>query len=163
LAYQDGTLGSMRSVIVTMTEGPHARTWQAALALAELMDGDLESASGTLAAQGMTPRNYFWLTVAQVQAEVAAAVGDIDRCRLLYAELEPFRGRVGITASGSLCFGLVTRSLGELALALGRHDEAVTLLSEAVDAARRIGMPHERSVAQRLLDRADLAARGQRT
>ncbi|MGE3590620.1 MAG: cyclic nucleotide-binding domain-containing protein, partial [Ilumatobacteraceae bacterium] len=41
LAYQDGTLGSMRSVIVTMTEGPHARTWQAALALAELMDGDL--------------------------------------------------------------------------------------------------------------------------
>jgi len=29
LAYQDGTLGSLRSMIATMTEGPHARTWQA--------------------------------------------------------------------------------------------------------------------------------------
>jgi hypothetical protein len=38
----------------------------------------------------------------------------------------------------------------------------VALLSEAVADASRIGMPHERLVAQRLLDRAGLAERTHR-
>lgn len=158
LAYQAGELGGMTSTIAAMVEGPHSRTWRAALALANLRAGDREAARRTLAELGEVPKNYFWITVAQVQAEVAAELGLVEQCRVLFDELSPFRERVGITASGSLCFGLVSRSLGELALALGRHEEAVALLAEAVAAADDRTMPFEAVVAGRLLARAHLAA-----
>ncbi len=151
LAYQAGTLGSMLATVETMIDGPHARTWRAALAVAELMNGDHESAHRTLSEQGLAPRNYFWATVTQVQAEVAAALGVTERCQALFDELSSFRGRVGITASGSLCFGLVSRSLGELALALGRTQEAIELLASAIDDADTIGMPFESVISRRLL------------
>lgn len=151
LAYQAGTLGSMVDIIEAMTDGPLARTWRAALALARLEAGDAAGAAAALAEQRSVPRNYFWITVMQVQSEVAASLGVVDRCEELFESLGPFRGRVGITASGSLCFGLVTRSLGELALALGRHAEAIELLTEAADQADTIGMHFEGVVARRLL------------
>ena len=74
-----------------------------------------------------------------------------DRCQELFDQLSPFRGQLGITASGSACFGLVSRSLGELALALGRHDDALDLLAEAVADADSSGMHFEAVVARRLL------------
>ncbi len=157
LSYQAGTLGSMVNAMQAMTAGPQARTWLAALALAQLWAGDRSGATTTLAAQAEAPRNYFWITVAQVQAEVAAAVGATDRCAGLFAELLPFRGLLGITASGSLCFGLVSRSLGELALALGDTDMAGELLEEATTQADRIGMPLESVIGRRLLATAQLA------
>lgn len=151
LAYQAGTLHTMVDTIATMLEGPHARTWRAALALAQLMAGDTAAAAATVDEQGDVPRNYFWVTVAQVQAEVAAGLGLTARCADLYRQLHPFRGRVGITASGSLCFGLVSRSLGELAIALGRIDEACDVLDEAVASADGIGMRFESVLARRHL------------
>ena len=151
LAYHDGSLGSLVDVIATMTEGPHARTWRAALALAHLMNDDSDTAAAIIAERRDVPRNYFWVTVMQVQAEVAATLELIDRCRELYGQLLPFRGLVGVTASGSLCFGLISRSLGELAHALGDHDAAVDLLSEAIEQADAIPMPFESVVARRLL------------
>ena len=151
LAYQSGTLGSMVTVISTMLDGPHARTWRAALALAQLMAGQVDDAAATLAEQGDVPKSYFWLTVVQAQAEVAANLRLTDRCQELFDQLSPFRGQLGITASGSACVGLVSRSLGELALALGRHDDALDLLVEAVTDADFNGMPFEAVVARRLL------------
>lgn len=151
LAYQAGTLGSMVGTIEAMKASPLSRTWHAAVALAQLMDGDRDAAAGTLAQLGEVPRNYFWLTVVQAQAEVAAGLGLLDQCERLFAELIPFRGLVGITASGSLCYGLVSRSAGELALALGRHGAAADLLEDAVGAADEVGMPFERVIARRLL------------
>lgn len=157
LAHQAGTLGGMRSTIESMIEGPHSRTWRAALALSQLVDGDREAATSTLAEQGDVPKNYFWVTVTQVQAEVVAALGQTDRCQFLFDELAPYRGRVGITASGSLVLGLVSRSLGELAIALGRADDAVDLLTEAVADADRNRMPFEAVVSRRLLAAAYVA------
>lgn len=151
LAYQAGTLGTMVPVISTMLDGPHARTWRAGLALAQVMAGDVDDAAATLAEQGDVPKNYFWITVVQAQAEVAATLRLTDRCQKLFDELSPFRGQLGITASGSTCFGLVSRSLGELALALGRHDDALDLLAEAVAHADSSGMHFEAVVARRLL------------
>jgi CRP-like cAMP-binding protein len=161
LAYQTGTLHTMVPAISTMLGGPHARTWRAALALAHLMAGDTTAAATAIDEQGDVPRSYFWITVAQVQAEVAAALGLTERCATLFDDLYPFRGRVGITASGSLCFGLVSRSLGELALALGRVDHACQLLTDAVTSADEIGMRFESVAARRLLASA-LRARGER-
>jgi CRP-like cAMP-binding protein len=151
LAYQEGTLGSLLDVMASMMDGPLARTWRAALALAHLMNDDRAAAASLLAEQGDVSRNYFWATVTQVQAEVAAGLGDTQRCRDLYEQLLPHRGLVGITASGSLCFGLMSRSLGELALALGRHDEAFELLHEAAGQADEMPMPFESVVCRRLL------------
>lgn len=151
LGYQDGTLGSMVNTMEAMTTGNQARTWTAALALARLWAGDREGAARSLREQGDPPKNYFWVTVMQVQAEVATAVGDLDRCADLYEQLHPYRGRVGVTASGSLVFGLLDRSLGQLALALGRTDEAISLLTAAVEQARRTDLPMESVVGRRLL------------
>jgi hypothetical protein len=148
LAYQAGTLGEMVNVVQAMTTGQQARTWLAALALAHLWAGDEEAAAAVLDAQGSTPRNYFWITVTQVQAEVAVAVGDDARRRRLFDELLPYRGRVGITASGSLCFGLISRTLGELALSLGNLDAAVDLLTDAIAHADRTGMTAERVIGR---------------
>jgi hypothetical protein len=134
-----------------MVGGPHSGTWPAALALAQMMTGDTDAAAATLTAQGDVPRTYFWVTVAQVQAEVAAHLGLATRCGELFEQLLAFRGLVGITASGSLCFGLVSRSLGELALAMGRLEDAAGLLGEAVDAADAAGMVFESVVSRRLL------------
>lgn len=86
-----------------------------------------------------------------MQAEVAAALGLTDRCQALFDQLAPYRGRVGITASGSACFGLVSRSLGGLSLALGGHDEAVALLTDAASDAARNGMSFETAATKRLL------------
>ncbi|MFN8023417.1 MAG: AAA family ATPase [Acidimicrobiales bacterium] len=151
LAHQVGALGGMTHALEALTTGQKARTWIAALALARVSAGDLDGARDLLVAQGDVPKNYFWITVAQVQAEVAATVGSLDHCRHLYDELLPSRGRMGITASGSLCLALVSRSLGELALALGRHDEAIDHLSEAMAQADECALPFEGVVARRLL------------
>lgn len=163
LAYQAGTLDALLPTISTMLGGPHSRTWRAALALAQLMAGDTVAAAATLHEQDDAPRNYFWITVAQAQAEVASGLGLARRCAELYDQLHPFRGLVGITASGSLCFGLVSRSLGELALALRRVDDACMLLTEAVESADEIGMCFESVISRRLLasalrQRGDFAA-----
>lgn len=151
LAYQEETVGALGPMIDSMIEGPHARTWRAARALAELRAGDAEAATATLDEQGDVPRNYFWVTVLQTQAEVAAALGLTERCAELYAALEPYAGRVGITASGSLCFGLVSRSLGELAIALDRLDDADAHLADARLHAARIGWPFEAEIVERRL------------
>lgn len=159
LAYQSGTLPSMLPAISAMLGGPHARTWRAALGLAQLMAGEIDAAQDTMNEQGDAPRNYFWITVTQVQAEVAAGLGLTRRCAELFDQLHPYRGLVGITASGSLCYGLVSRSLGELALVLRRLDDAVSLLSEAMMSADEIGMRFESVISRRLLASA-LRSRG---
>ena len=53
-------------------------THDALNALAQLAAGNRDGAAATLTEQSAVPRNYFWITVMQVQSEVAAALG--DRC-----------------------------------------------------------------------------------
>lgn len=57
-------------------------------------------------------------------AEVAARVGDLGRCRTLYARLAPFAGH-GAQVAGAVCFaGVVDHYLGLLAQAIGRAEAA---------------------------------------
>lgn len=151
LAYQAGTLGSMLSTIETMVDGPHTRTWSGALALSQFLAGDAGSARTTLSENADVERNYFWMAVMLVQAETASALGMLERCGALFDALSPYRGRVGITASGSLICGLVSRSLGDLALTLGRPEEAIDLLTEAADHADELGMIFESVISRRML------------
>ena len=159
VAYQNGTLDRMLNSIQAMTASNQIRPWTAAQALALSWAGDTDGAEAILDRLVEVPRNYFWMAVTQMLAEVAADLGRSDHCRRLFAELEPFRGQVGITASGSLCIGLVSRTLGALALAMGDLDDAIGLLTEAVEHATRLGAPSEQVIAGRLLGTA-LLARG---
>lgn len=151
LAYQAGTMGRLVNSLQAMTAGAQARMWAAGLAVALLWSGDAAGAEAVLDQPDEIPRNFFWLPVMQARAEVAAGLGRSDHCRAMFDELLPYRGRIGITGSGSSCFALVTRTLGLLALTLDELPLAVELLTDAVEQARRIGAIFDGVTSRRLL------------
>ena len=151
LAHQAGTMGQMSQSLQVMTTGAQARMWRAGLALALLWHGDHVGAEEVLDRPEEIPRNYFWLPVLQVRAEVAAGLGRRDLCRQMFDEAVEYRGRIGITGSGSSFFGLVSRTLGILALALDDIAAAIDLLAEAVEQADRIQAVFETVASRRLL------------
>lgn len=157
LAYQTGTMHHMLNTIQAMTAGNLGRTWTSAQAIALLWADRRDEAEAILDEYGEIPRNYFWLPVVQVRAEVATELGRLDHCRAMFDELAPLRGLMGIIASGSLCFGLVSRTLGSLALALDDLPVALDHLTEAVAQADRMGAPFESVISRRLLATAMLA------
>ena len=98
--------------------------------------------------------DYLWLSTMQGRADLAVALGRTDVCESIFADLEPFRGQLGIVASGSACYGLVSRTLGQLALATARIDLAIELLDEAMAQADTIGAPFESTSSRRYLAQA---------
>jgi hypothetical protein len=159
LAYQAGALGDQVGALQSMTTGPQARMWAAGLALALLWAGDPVGAEEVLDRPEAIPMNYFWLAVAQARAEVAAELGRRDHCRRIFDELIEYRGRMSVTGGGSSCFGLVSRTLGVLALAMDDVPVAIEQLTEAVEHADRIDAVFEAVSARRSLTAA-LAAAG---
>ncbi len=157
LAYQAGNLGQMLHAVEAMTTGPQTRMWSGALAIALMWAGDDRRAAELLDDGPELPKNYFWLPVTQARAEVAAGLGHLAHCRRMFDEMLPFRGRFSVTGGGSMCFGLVSRTLGMLALALGETTTAVELLSEAVEHADGIGAVSEGVSSRRLLAGAMIA------
>lgn len=150
VAYHRGTLGQIVDSVRAMATGAQSRMWNGALALALVWAGD-RAAAEALLDDSEIPKNYFWLAVTQAHAEVAASLERLDHCQRLFDDLYPYRGRVGVTGSGSMCFGLVSRSLGLLALTLGEVPTAIEMLREAVDHADRLGIAHDGVVSRRLL------------
>jgi class 3 adenylate cyclase/tetratricopeptide (TPR) repeat protein len=150
-ALQAGTLGSMVGALQAVGASSIPGAWKQALGLAQLWAGDLEGATYALDVVDPLPPNYFWMAVTQVRAELAVGLGRPDRCASLLDELVPYRGRLGITASGSLVYGLVSRTIGMLALSLGRLDVAEDHLREAVAQADALRLPFDGVVARRLL------------
>jgi hypothetical protein len=157
LAYQAGTFGEFVNAAQAMTSGPQAHLWTAAAALALLWSGDPDAAEPLLDQYSSPAQNYFWVLVTQAYADVAVGVGRRDHGRRMLDDLMPYRGRIGVSGSGSGCFGLVSRTLGMLASFLGEHDLAIDLLVEAVDQAIRIAAPFELVACRRQLAEAQLA------
>jgi class 3 adenylate cyclase/tetratricopeptide (TPR) repeat protein len=151
LAYQAGTMQQLVNPLQAMTAGTQSRMWAAGLAVALLWAGDSTGAEEVLDRPDEIPKTYFWLPVMQARAEVAAGLGRRDHCRQMFDELLPYRGCIGITGSGSSCFGLVTRTLGLLALALDELPTAIELLTEAVEQSSRIGTVFDGVTSRRLL------------
>jgi eukaryotic-like serine/threonine-protein kinase len=69
------------------------------------------------------PWDNDWLMGICLVADVAVRLGDTDRATTLYSLIEPYAGRNGF-GHPQFCTGSMMRSLGLLAAALGRIDEA---------------------------------------
>jgi tetratricopeptide (TPR) repeat protein len=157
LALQRGELGALAPAIRTMMEQSEiARNWKPPLGLALLDSGDRAGAMAVLDEFEAPPLDYFWLTTMQAWAELAVGLARRDLIVSAFDELSPYREQLGITASGTLCFGLVGTTLGQLAGALHEHAAAVELLDEAVGRADAMGAPFEAVKSRRVLAAAML-------
>ena len=152
VAMQRGSLGSLVPTLKAMRESSVLTPqWSAAFGLALVADGDFAAALAVFDELEEPPVDYFWLSTLQVTCELAVALQQQPRIAVLRAQLAPYRDQLGITASGSVIFGLVSTSLGELALAMGEHAAAIELLQESVSRADSMGAPFEATKTRRLL------------
>lgn len=124
---------------------PELGAWRCGLALFQLETGDEAAARaqlGALAADDFSglQRDVLWTLGMTLLAEVAARLGDTERAATLYGLLAPHAGRC-VVAESAVCLGSVARSLGVLATALSRFDEAAAHFEAALEANAAIGSP----------------------
>jgi DNA-binding SARP family transcriptional activator len=86
------------------------------------------------------PRDQFWLTNLSWLSHVAVFLDDAPRARLLYTLLAPYADRC-LVGSVLLCQGSAARSLGQLATALSRYEDAARHFEQALEANARIRSP----------------------
>ena len=90
-----------------------------------------------------------WLSLQVELAEASVLVGDATFAASLYERLAPYAGRP-VTAGRAACsYGAVDRSLGSLAGLLGRQDDAVRHLEDAVRINDALGCVVWRARAER--------------
>ncbi len=122
---------------------PALRALGAALVLADLECGDELGARRRFAAftrAGVAlRRDITWTTGTFVLAEVVSRLGVRDRAPELYAELVPYAGRIVVVGVGGAVLGASDRALGQLALVMGRFDDADAHFRNAVDLEQRLG------------------------
>jgi DNA-binding SARP family transcriptional activator/tetratricopeptide (TPR) repeat protein len=82
-----------------------------------------------------------WLTTVTLLADVAAEVGDVDRCAQLYEILSPYAATNVVIGHAAVCFGSVARYLGRLALTIGERERALEHLRHAVDSSAALRAP----------------------
>jgi DNA-binding SARP family transcriptional activator/tetratricopeptide (TPR) repeat protein len=83
---------------------------------------------------GWIPRDGDWMVVTALAADLAHAFDDVERAAVLYELLEPFAATNVVIGIGAVCLGATSRYLGRLALTLGRREESVVHLRQAVAA-----------------------------
>ena len=129
------------------------------VALAHLEADRLDDARGLLELELESGLAFPFCTVGfwAKEAEVAAGTTSSEICRRLYENLLPYAGSWAFDGGATLV--AVHHSLGILAEALGRHDDADRHLAVAEEAHRRLGAPFP--LARTLLARGrTLLARG---
>lgn len=152
LAIQTGTFGSMVDQLAAASERSRGQgVWSCGLAIAQLDAGDVGGASATLAKLRDAPLDFMWLVSQQMIAEAAYRLGDRELCLTTLERLRPFAGRVGVIASGTLVFTLVSISIGEAATGAGHVDLALTSLRSAVEQADHLELPFCRVRSRRRL------------
>jgi DNA-binding CsgD family transcriptional regulator len=118
-------------------ESPIAR---ASVALMSAILGDVERAArySALAVRALDQESSYLLCLTLL-GRTAATIGDVELGEVLLERLEPWRGRVGVDASGWWCIGPVDVAIAELEAAAGRGADALVTLDAAQELARSIG------------------------
>ena len=134
-------LPSVRRLVEQFPAIPAWRTARASLAATA---GDDEEAllelerlsAGQCAA---IPKDINWLPAVALMGEAAAIVRDHRLSELLYGEMLDYEGHVLVVGRAAASNGPVSRVLGLLAWARGRHDDAVRHLEAGIEQSRRMG------------------------
>jgi tetratricopeptide (TPR) repeat protein len=88
------------------------------------------------------PRDAFWIIAIAVLGFAVTRAGGDTECGVLYDLLLPHAARTAIVPTG-LCLGSVSLTLGMLATANQRWDDATRHFEDAIEANRRLGAtPH---------------------
>ncbi|MFB9624171.1 BTAD domain-containing putative transcriptional regulator [Nonomuraea helvata] len=109
-----------------------------------VVSGRLEEARQALGPwerQPPVPRTFVYLFWLVVRCEVWSALGDRKACADLYEEASPYADRMGIAGLGMLTWP-VSRSLAQLAEALGDTEAARRHAERAESVERELGHPH---------------------
>jgi class 3 adenylate cyclase/tetratricopeptide (TPR) repeat protein len=125
---------------------PEAPVWRAAMALAlaglDRREEVLEQV-GSLAEEGFAalPRDAVWMTTLVMAGRAVGHFDDPTYAEELYELLEPFSDRTCLPGGPVMCFGPVSRTLGMLARASGRPDDALAHLEDARERSLALGSP----------------------
>lgn len=106
--------------------------------------GDLDAASRHVGAvfdlgTWRADRSYLWSVFVRELAVAAVAVDDRVLCDELLAELEPLADSCGVNGALVAFAGSHAHTAGKLAVGLGQHDRAKSLLSQACRVYERLG------------------------
>jgi hypothetical protein len=153
--------GSLRKFV---TAHPGRPAWRVGLATLLCETGRRAEARTELERFGRDlaeiPPDGDWMITTSLLAEVAADLGDAERCATLYEALLPHRYTNVVIGLGAVCFGPAARYLGRLALTTGRRAEALEHLEHAVAAATALRAPAQ--LAHAKLDQARALGPGPR-
>ena len=122
--------------------------------------GDIERARSELEAVMALPHAFDtnWLSLQAECAETAVILGDSTHAGTLYRRLAPYAGRPATAGRAVTNYGAIDRHLGNLAAVLGRNEDAIRHLENAVRVNEVLGCTVWRAQAERDLSR--IAATG---
>jgi len=142
-----GRMGELEAAARKMVEENPARpAWRAALATLLAEDGRLDEAReefSRLAAGDFDdiPRDLDWLIAIVLLSDVCADLGDADRAKLLYTNLEPYADVNVVIGLAAVCLGSAANFLGRLAATMGRTYDARRHFKRALEANAALGAP----------------------
>ncbi|WP_354643238.1 BTAD domain-containing putative transcriptional regulator [Kitasatospora camelliae] len=140
IAMRRGTLAGELPLIRRMT-GRYGAIVADMLALALIDDGREEEARRVWAERTEVRHDYYHSYFLVTRAMVAVALGAVDEAAVLIEQLRPLDGLVAGAGSTSIALRPVALSLGELAVLLGRGEEAAAAFARAAEVARRWESP----------------------
>jgi tetratricopeptide (TPR) repeat protein len=94
-----------------------------------------------------------WLSLQVECAEASVLIDDATHAATLYERLAPYAGRPATAGRGSCSYGAIDRPLGGLAALLGREEDAVRHLEDAIRLNDALGCKVWRAHAERQLAR----------
>lgn len=146
LRREQGRHGELSDILGTAAER-QPQLWVAlitGLATIEAEHGRVDTAREILdCVVGASPfgehNDLLWPLHAVELAEAAVACGHEEAARCVEPVLAAHAGPVAVLATGHLCLGSVDRSRGDVALTLGRYDEAVERYERAIELETALG------------------------
>jgi tetratricopeptide (TPR) repeat protein len=145
LRREQGRLAELEDGLRALADAqPKVPAWRCGLANLYAEDGRPADAAREIAAATASelrdfPRDNSWLPAVTLLADACTVVGDARRAALLYDLVLPYAGQVVVAGVASACTGAVDRSLGRLAVTLGRWAEAEQHFERALAMNRRLG------------------------
>jgi tetratricopeptide (TPR) repeat protein len=98
-----------------------------------------------------TPFDANWLSAQAESAEACIELGDAAHAQVLYDRLAPYAGRPATAGRAATSYGAVDLQLGGLADLLGRRDDALRHLRDAVRRNEELGCTAWRALADERL------------